>query len=143
MKQLSKLALLGSTLMLALTLTTGAALAVEGCGGSLDPSATESCFAASENSVTLVPQFGFANLSQAINTIVTVAIFGAALVAFGFIVFGAFRYVSAGENADGTKAARVIITNSVVGLILIALVYVIFQILIRVVPGLSQFFSGV
>src|SRR5690606_17073766 len=92
--------------------------------------------------VALMPTFGFSNLSQAINTVITAVMFFAAIVAFVFIVIGAFRYVSAGENAAGTEAARKIITNAVVGLILVALVYVIFQIVIRVVPGLSNFFNG-
>ena len=84
---------------------------------------------------------GFSSIGQAISTLITFAIFLGAIIAFIFIVIGAFRYVSAGEDAGGTKAARTIITNAVVGLILLALVYVIFQIVIRVVPGLSQFFA--
>src|SRR5690606_33215084 len=85
--------------------------------------------------IQLIPVFGFSNISQTINTVITAVMFFAAIVAFVFIVIGAFRYVSAGENAAGTEAARKIITNAVVGLILVALVYVIFQIVIRVVPG--------
>lgn len=85
---------------------------------------------------------GFTTLSQAINTILSVIFFGAALAAFVFIVLGAFQYVTAGDDASKTEKARKTITNAVVGLILVALVYVIFQIVIRIVPGLSQWFSA-
>ena len=86
--------------------------------------------------------FGFTSLSQAINTIISVIFFGAALAAFVFIVLGAFQYVTAGDDATKTEKSRKTITNAVVGLILVALVYVIFQIVIRIVPGLSQWFGG-
>ena len=85
--------------------------------------------------------FGFSTLSQAINTILSVIFFGSALAAFIFIVIGAFQYVTAGDDAAKTEKSRKTITNAVVGLILVALVYVIFQIVIRIVPGLSQWFS--
>ena len=85
--------------------------------------------------------FGFTSLSQAINTIISVIFFGAALAAFVFIVLGAFQYVTAGDDATKTEKSRKTITNAVVGLILVALVYVIFQIVIRIVPGLSQWFG--
>lgn len=128
------MAIVGSTLALGLTVGSSAALAA--------PCTTQtSCFSTGDNSVTLQAQFGFNTLSQALNTIVAVVFFGGALAAFVFIVIGAFRYLTSGESDAGTKAARTMITNAVVGLILIALVYVIFQIVIRVIPGLSSIFG--
>src|SRR5690606_23337097 len=82
--------------------------------------------------VDIQTNFGFSNLSQAVNTIISVIFFGAALAAFVFIVIGAFQYVTAGDDAAKTEKSRKTITNAVVGLILVALVYVIFQIVIRI-----------
>jgi hypothetical protein len=136
---LKKLAIVGSTLALSLTLGAAVTFAATTCTG------TASCFNAGTvdngNPISLQTQFGFGNLSQALNTIVAVVFFGGALAAFVFIVIGAFRYLTSGDSDAGTKAARVMITNAVVGLILLALVYVIFQIIIRVVPGLQSVFG--
>lgn len=86
--------------------------------------------------------FGFNSLPQAINTIISVIFFVAALAAFFFILWGAVQYITAGDDAGKTENARKRITNAVVGLILVALVYVIWLIIVRIVPGLSQFFAG-
>jgi glucose uptake protein GlcU len=94
-----------------------------------------------EDDVAIATSFVFHSVSQAINTFISVLFFGAALAAFVFIVIGAFQYVTAGDDAAKTEKSRKTITNAVVGLILVALVYVIFQIVIRIVPGLSDFFA--
>jgi hypothetical protein len=105
MKQLlRKAAILGSTLALSLVL---AAPAMAQTGSEFD---AKDVGTNTGNPILLQSEFGFKNLSQAINTIITAVIFFGALVAFVFIVIGAFRYVSAGDDAAGTKAARTIIT---------------------------------
>ena len=91
--------------------------------------------------IELIPVIGFTNLSQAINTFITAAIFFGALAAFLFILLGAFKYILAGDKPDGTKAARTTMVNAIVGLVLLGLVMVIFQFVIRLVPGLHQYFS--
>ena len=85
--------------------------------------------------------FGFSTLGQAINTIISVIFFVAALAAFFYILLGAFTYVTAGDDATKTEKARKSITNAVVGLILVALVYVIWLIVINTVPGIKSFFA--
>jgi glucose uptake protein GlcU len=72
--------------------------------------------------------FGFNSLDQAIDTLVKVIIFVAGLAAFLFILWGAVSYILAGDDSSKTDAARKKITNAVVGLILVALVYVIWLI---------------
>ena len=72
--------------------------------------------------------FGFATLGEAVNTLVTIIFFIAGLAAFLFILWGAVNYIMAGDDASKTEAARKRITNAVVGLILVALVYVIWLI---------------
>ena len=91
--------------------------------------------------LTLSSGFGFSTLGQAINTIISVIFFVAALAAFFYILLGAFTYVTAGDDATKTEKARKSITNAVVGLILVALVYVIWLIVINTVPGIKSFFA--
>jgi hypothetical protein len=128
-KLLQKAAILGSTLGGAMS------LAVSSARAQIDASDIGGVVSVNTGGV------GFTSIGQAMSTIISFVIFLGALIAFVFLVIGAFRYVSAGDDAAGTKAARTIITNAVVGLILLALVYVIFQIIIRVIPGLSSFFA--
>jgi hypothetical protein len=86
--------------------------------------------------------FGFSTLGQALNTIISIIFLVAGLAAFVYILLGAFNYLTAGDDASKTEKARKMITNAVVGLILVALVYVIWLVAINLVPGLSQFFSA-
>lgn len=57
---------------------------------------------------------------------------GVGIAAVGGIVYGAILYSSAGDKQDQTKKARGIITNTVVGLLAYALMYLILNFLI---PG--------
>jgi vacuolar-type H+-ATPase subunit I/STV1 len=98
-------------------------------------------FADAPRPITITPVVGFSTLSQAMSTLISAAIVMGALLTFIYLVIGAFKYVSAGDDASNVKSAKTIITNAIVGLILLALVFVIFQIVIRVIPGLSSFFS--
>ena len=91
--------------------------------------------------VNLQYQFGFTSLSQAINTLVSVAFFAAALAAFFYLLIGAFKYIIAGSNEDKLRSARATMMHAVVGLILMGLVMVIFQIIVATIPGMDQFFN--
>lgn len=85
--------------------------------------------------------FGFSTLSQAINTLLTAAIFFAALAALFYLFLGAFRYIIAGSDEAKIKSARATIVHAIVGLIMMGLVLVIFQVLVSTIPGLDQYFS--
>ena len=85
--------------------------------------------------------FGFDSLGEAVSTIISVIFFVAALAAFFFILWGAVTYVTAGDDTSKTDAARKKITNAVVGLILVALVYVIWLIAAQVV-GIEGMLGG-
>lgn len=85
--------------------------------------------------------FGFDSLSDAVNTLVTIIFFVAGLVAFLFILWGAVNYIMAGDDASKTEAARKRITNAVVGLILVALVYVIWLIAAQIF-GIEGLLTG-
>lgn len=62
-------------------------------------------------------------------TILTALIAIAAVIG---IIYGAVLYTSSGGNAENTKKARGIITNTVIGIVAYALMYVILNFLI---PG--------
>ena len=85
--------------------------------------------------------FGFNSLGEAVSTIISVIFFVAALAAFFFILWGAVNYVTAGDDSSKTEAARKRITNAVVGLILVALVYVIWLIAAQIV-GVDDLLGG-
>ncbi len=85
--------------------------------------------------------FGFNTLGEAVSTIISVVFFVAALAAFFFILWGAVNYVMAGDDSSKTEAARKRITNAVVGLILVALVYVIWLIAAQIV-GIESLLGG-
>jgi hypothetical protein len=91
--------------------------------------------------ITIKPVTGFVTLSQALNTIITAAIFFGAILAFGYIAMGAFKYVAAGDDANAVKSARTMIQNAVIGLILLGLIFVIIKIIVPIIPGLSNSFA--
>lgn len=75
--------------------------------------------------VSIGGNFGFNDVNSTISTVVQLILGGAAIAAFVFIVWGAFKYVIAGDDSSKTDAARKTITNAVIGLILVALSFVI------------------
>ena len=91
--------------------------------------------------ITLPATFGFSSLSQALNTIISLIFLIAGLAAFVYILLGAFSYLTAGDDSAKTGKARTMITNAVVGLLLVALVYVIWVVAVNLVPGMKQFFN--
>jgi hypothetical protein len=91
--------------------------------------------------ITITPSIGFTSLSQAINTMLDFLFFFGALACFFYIVLGAFKYVTAGDNSNAVSSARTTVTNAIIGLILLAVVFVAFQVIVRIIPGLSDFFQ--
>lgn len=87
------------------------------------------------------PPFGYTSLDQAINTILPVIFIGAALAAFFYMLYAGLRFITSGGSDEGTKAARLIIKNVVIGLLLLALVSVLFRFITALIPGLDQYFS--
>lgn len=90
--------------------------------------------------LNLGTNFGFTDAPTTINTVINIILSIAGLAAFVFILWGAFDYVTAGDDAGKTEKARKKITNAVVGLILVALAFVIWSIVINLV-GLDGFFG--
>ncbi len=91
--------------------------------------------------IDLGTSFGFKTIGQALNTVISVIFLVAGLAAFVYILLGAFNYLTAGDDTGKTDKARKMITNAVVGLILVALVYVIWLVAVNLIPGMSNFFK--
>ena len=92
-------------------------------------------------SINLQPQYAFTSLNEAVNTLVSAIFFFGALAAFFYLLMGAFKYIIAGGDEAKLKGARDTMVHAVVGLILLGLVMVIFQVIASAIPGLDQYFS--
>lgn len=81
------------------------------------------------NIITCTEEDGITYLIKTSISILTVLIAIAAVIG---IIYGAVLYTSSGGNAENTKKARGIITNTIIGIVAYALMYVILNFLI---PG--------
>lgn len=93
------------------------------------------------STVSLGSSLGFNSLPQAISTLIALLFFGSGLVAFFYILRGAMMYVTAGEESSQTSKARTMMTNAVIGLVILGLVWVIWLMAINLIPGMGDFFK--
>ena len=70
----------------------------------------------------------------------TIVFVVAALLALGFLIFGAIKWITSGGEKEGTKAARQYITAALVGLAVLALSFVIIRI-VGLIVGIDIFRS--
>lgn len=91
--------------------------------------------------INLQPEYGFTSLNQAVNTLVSVIFFFGGLAAFFYLLLGAFKYIIAGDDENKTKGARATMIHAIVGLILLGMVMVIFQVMASAIPGLDRYIS--
>ncbi|MCA9390096.1 hypothetical protein KC571_01720 [candidate division WWE3 bacterium] len=84
------------------------------------------------------PSAGFTNFGSLISTGLTIVFIVAGLAVLIYLFIGALTYLTAGDNEDSTKKARLMITNAVVGLIILAASWAIWQLIINFVPGLNS-----
>jgi hypothetical protein len=91
--------------------------------------------------IDIAQPWGFTSLNQAINTLVPAVYFFAALAALFYLLIGAVKYILSGSDDTKLRGARMTMVNAIVGLILLGLVMVIFQVIASAIPGLEQLFS--
>jgi len=73
--------------------------------------------------------FGSGNtVTQILTKILSILLQFAGLVSVIFIVYGGYRYVTAGGNEDAAESAKHIITNAVIGFAVIVLSFVILKV---------------
>ena len=57
------------------------------------------------------------------------------LIAVAFIIYGGFRYLTAGGNEDAAEAGKKIITNAIIGFVIILMSWVILVVIQRALTG--------
>lgn len=68
-------------------------------------------------------------LSTFIMRIINIALAVAGLVAVLFLIIGGFRYVTSAGNEEAGESAKKIITNSIIGIVVIILSFVIVRVI--------------
>lgn len=67
------------------------------------------------------------NLLAVLITLINLVLFVAAVVAFVYAIWGGFQYITAGSDDEKAGNGRKMITNAVIGLVIIALAYAIIR----------------
>lgn len=73
------------------------------------------------------PQSKFTDLAGLISGLLEIVFFLAAFLAFFWLVWGAFQYIFAGGNKEKLAEARGRITWAIVGLVLVAVAFLVAQ----------------
>jgi|SRR3989344_2005165 len=76
-----------------------------------------------------------ARLSQFIINIINIALTIAGLVAVLFLIIGGFRYITSAGNEEVAGNAKKIITNAIIGIIIIILSFVIIRVISNALLG--------
>lgn len=99
----------------------------------------QSTFAQAVPTIVLTPpSAGFSDFGSLISTGLTIIFIVAGLAVLVYLFIGAFTYLTAGDNEENTKKARSMITNAVIGLIILAAAWALWQLVINLVPGLAD-----
>jgi len=86
----------------------------------------------------VAPGVGFTSLSEIFPEFFAIIMAAGALALLFFLFWGALRYLTAGSNEENVKKARTTITNAIVGMILLASVWVVWTFVIDFIPGLPE-----
>lgn len=70
-----------------------------------------------------------ANFSDILVRIINILLGVAGLIAVVFLIVGGFRYITAGGNEETAEAAKKTITNSIIGIVIILLAFVIVRVI--------------
>jgi len=84
------------------------------------------------------PSAGFSSFGDLINQGINLVFIIAGIAVLIYLFFGAFTYLTAGDNEDQVKSARTRITNAIVGLIILAAAWAIWRFIISIIPGLES-----
>lgn len=67
--------------------------------------------------------------------IVKILLMVVGFVSLGFIIYGGFKYMTAGDSSAGTVAARKTITNAVIGLVISIMAVAIVNLVVGAITG--------
>jgi hypothetical protein len=98
-------------------------------------------YASSPPPIFIRPVVGFTSAQDAMSTLLSVVAYVGGLLCFFYLVWGAYKYLTAGDNSANTAAARQTMLNAVIGLILLGLVVVLFRIVTQIIGAEDIFFN--
>jgi len=78
-----------------------------------------------DTDLTLNPVEGVGSVAELLNRILPWVSLAAGAIAFAYLLYSGFLYLTAGGNAESAKKGQQGILNAVIGLIIIALAYTI------------------
>jgi len=87
---------------------------------------------------------GQLGMGSFLNNVITAVLTGAGLLLFVYFVLGGFKYLTAGGDEKAVTAAKTMLTNAIIGLIIIAGAYFIAAVLEKVlgIQILRPVFTG-
>jgi len=86
--------------------------------------------------------YGFDNLNQAISSVMNLVFFFALLLVLIYLVWGGIQWITAGGDKQGTEAARGKITGAIIGIIIVAVAFAIYNLLLTFIGAGSGFVVG-
>jgi hypothetical protein len=73
--------------------------------------------------------------TEVILRIIQIALAIAGLIAVIFLIIGGFRYITAGGNEEAAEGAKKTITNSIIGIVVVILAFVIVRVISNALIG--------
>lgn len=64
-------------------------------------------------------------LGSLLNNVFTAAAVGGGILLFAYLIFGGFKYITAGGDEKAVTAAKTMLTNAIIGMIIMAFAYFI------------------
>jgi len=77
--------------------------------------------------------YGFGSIGQAIASVMNLVFFFALILVLIYLVWGGIQWITSGGDKAGTEAARGKITGAIVGIIIVAVSFAIYQLLVTFV----------
>lgn len=77
--------------------------------------------------------YGFSDLSTALSGVLNLVFFFALILVLIYLVWGGIQWITSGGDKAGTEAARGKITGAIVGIIIVAVAFAIFRLLMTFV----------
>lgn len=81
---------------------------------------------------------GGTNIGDLLDKVIPFVSVAAGVVAFAFLIYSGFLYMTAGGNAESAKKGQAGILNAIIGLIIVALAYTITTALVGTLSGTSS-----
>lgn len=94
-------------------------------GQLINKALAESSDLVDKGQITVNPVEGVGSITELLNRVLPWVSLAAGAIAFAYLLYSGFMYLTAGGNAEAAKKGQQGILNAVIGLIIIALAYTI------------------